>query len=82
LEYRLDYNFAIRKLNDAMDVGFDGSPGTTESLWTRSRGNSVQGDVGVKVNTGGIMDAFINYDLDASRGYHSHNGSLGLGFEF
>jgi outer membrane autotransporter protein len=81
-ELRLGYNFAVDKLDNAMRVGFVGSPQTFEITGTRSRGNSFQAGVGLKVNTGGVVDAFVNYDLDASKDYISHSASLGLGFEF
>jgi outer membrane autotransporter protein len=81
-ELRLGYNFAVDKLDNAMNVGFVGSPETYEITGTRSRSNSFQAGLGLKVNTGGVVDAFVNYDLDTSKDYLSHSASLGLGFEF
>jgi outer membrane autotransporter protein len=81
-EFRLGYNFAVDRLDNAMKVGFVGSNETFELTGTRSRGNSFQGGVGLKINTGGVLDAYVNYDLDASKNYLSHNASLGFGFEF
>jgi outer membrane autotransporter protein len=81
-EFRLGYNFAVKKPDNAMDVTIIGSPRTYKIHGTRARGNSFQAGAGLKVNTGGIVDFFINYDLDVSDGYYSHNASLGLGFEF
>jgi outer membrane autotransporter protein len=81
-ELRLGYNFAVDKLDNAMKVGFVGSAETYEITGTRSRGNSFQAGLGLKVNTGGVLDAFVNYDLDTSKDYLSHSASIGLGFEF
>jgi outer membrane autotransporter protein len=81
-ELRLGYTFAVRKLDNAMEVGFVGAPGTAKIVGTRARGDSLQAGVSLKINTGGVVDFFVNYDLDASNGYHSHNASLGMGFEF
>jgi outer membrane autotransporter protein len=81
-ELRLGYNFAVQKLDNAMEVGFVGSNETVKIVGTRSRGNSFQAGVGVKVNSGGIVDGFLNYDIDASHSYFSSNASIGVGFEF
>jgi hypothetical protein len=78
----LGYNFAVKKLDNAMDYSIVGYDEKSEATGTRSRGNSFQAGVGLKINTGGIVDAFVNYDLDVAQGYRSHNASLGLGFEF
>jgi hypothetical protein len=81
-EFRLGYNFAVDKLDNAMNVGFVGSTETYELNGTRPRGDSFQGGVGLKLNTGGVLDAYVNYDLEASKNYVSHNASLGFGFDF
>jgi uncharacterized protein with beta-barrel porin domain len=81
-ELRLGYNFAVKKLDNAMEVGFVGAADTARVVGPRARGNSFQAGVGLKVNTGGVVDFFVNYDLDVSNHYRSHNASLGLGFEF
>jgi outer membrane autotransporter protein len=81
-EFRLGYNFAVKKLDNEMRVGFVGSDDTARIIGTRARGNSFQAGVGLKINTGGVLDAFVNYDLDAAHRYVSHNASIGIGFEF
>jgi hypothetical protein len=81
-ELRLGYNFAVKKLNNSMNVGFVGSKQTFKINGTRSRGNSFQAGFSLKINTGGRLDAFINYDLDLSKHFRSHTASVGLGFKF
>ncbi|MDR0622709.1 MAG: autotransporter domain-containing protein [Deltaproteobacteria bacterium] len=81
-EFRLGYTFAVKRLDNAMDVGFIGATETAKILGTRSRGHSFQGGVGLKLNTGSGLDIFANYDVDAAKGFYSHNLSAGLGVEF
>jgi outer membrane autotransporter protein len=81
-ELRAGYNFAVEKLDNAMSAGFAGSAESYEITGTRPRGNSFQAGAGLKVNTGGSLDVFVNYDLDAAKNYLGHSASLGLGFEF
>ncbi|MDR2387983.1 MAG: autotransporter domain-containing protein [Deltaproteobacteria bacterium] len=81
-ELRLGYNFAVEKPDNTMEVGFFGYGETFKIHGTRPRGNSFQAGLGLKINTGRIVDIFVNYDLDVSRNYTSHTASVGLGFEF
>jgi outer membrane autotransporter protein len=80
-ELRLGYTFAAKKPDNEMTASFSGVD-EYQITGTRSRGNSFQAGVGLKINTGGAVDAFINYDLDISQGYRSHNASLVIGFVF
>jgi outer membrane autotransporter protein len=81
-ELRLGYSFAVKRPDNSLDVGFVGATDTAKIVGTRARDDSFQAGVGLKINTGSTLDVFANYDLETSRGYHSHNASLGLGFEF
>jgi outer membrane autotransporter protein len=86
-EFRLGYAIVADKPDNLMNVGHINhnnvyEPGTYPVLGIRSRRNTFQAGAGVKVNTGGALDFFVNYDLDAASGYKSHNASIGLGFEF
>jgi outer membrane autotransporter protein len=82
-ELRLGYTLATKKADNAIVVNnFGNESGSSKIYGTRARGNSGQVGVGLKVDTGGVVDFFVNYDLDVAKGYHSHNASLGLGFEF
>jgi outer membrane autotransporter protein len=81
-ELRLGYTFAAKKPDYAMNVGFVGSDDTARIVGARAYGNSFQAGTGVKVNTGGPFDAFVNYDLDVTDGYRTHKASAGVGVEF
>jgi outer membrane autotransporter protein len=81
-ELRLGYNFAVKKLDNSMNVGFVGSNRTFKINGTRPRGNSFQAGFGLKVSAGGKLEAFVNYDLEVSKRYRSHAASVGLGFTF
>ncbi|MDR1050199.1 MAG: autotransporter outer membrane beta-barrel domain-containing protein, partial [Deltaproteobacteria bacterium] len=81
-ELRLGYTFTVKKPDNVLNVGFVGAPQTWRIQGVKPRSGSFQIGAGVKVNTGGLVDIFANYDLDASSGYKAHNASLGIGFEF
>jgi outer membrane autotransporter protein len=81
-ELRLGYTFAAKKGENFTEVGFVGSNQTYRMVGARNRNGSGQFGLGLKVDTGGVVDCFVNYDLDFAEGYHSHNASLGIGFEF
>jgi outer membrane autotransporter protein len=81
-ELRLGYNFAVDKLDNSMEVGFVGSPVTWEVVGTKSLGHAFQAGLGLKIDTGGLLEAFINYDIDVSNNYVGHNAFFGLGFSF
>jgi hypothetical protein len=65
-------------------LGYQSRPETLDHriVGPRARGNSLQAGVGLKVNTGGVVDYFVNYDLYVTNHYRSLNASLGLGFVF
>ncbi|MDR1109283.1 MAG: autotransporter outer membrane beta-barrel domain-containing protein [Deltaproteobacteria bacterium] len=81
-ELRLGWTLAAKRPDNDLNVGFVGSSRTARIVGVRPGSSSFQAGAGLKVNTGGLLDVFLNYDLDAARGFHSHNGSVGLGFEF
>jgi outer membrane autotransporter protein len=81
-ELRLGYTFVAKRPDNLMNIGFVGSSDTAEIHGVRSKRGSAQVGAGIKINTGGVVDFFANYDLDAGSGYRSHNASIGLGLEF
>ncbi|MDR1110235.1 MAG: autotransporter domain-containing protein [Deltaproteobacteria bacterium] len=81
-ELRLGWTFAAKRPDNELNVGFVGSTQTARIVGLKPHANSLQAGAGLKVNTGGALDVFLNYDLDAAKDYRGHNGSLGVGFEF
>ncbi|MDR1487739.1 MAG: autotransporter outer membrane beta-barrel domain-containing protein, partial [Deltaproteobacteria bacterium] len=80
-ELRLGYTIVADKLSNHLNTGF-GTSDTYPDQRPRSIRNTFQVGAGIKINTGGPVDFFANYDLDVASGYKSHNASLGLGIEF
>jgi outer membrane autotransporter protein len=82
-ELRLGYTLTARKPDRIMRVGFIGAPGQTARIvGIRPSASSYQVGAGFKLNTGSMIDVFLNYDLDAAKSFRNHNASLGLGFDF
>jgi outer membrane autotransporter protein len=81
-ELRLGYTIVAKKPDNVMNVGFVGSSDTAQIHGVKSKRNTAQVGAGLKFNTGRTIDFFVNYDLDATSGYQSHNASIGLGLEY
>jgi uncharacterized protein with beta-barrel porin domain len=63
-----------------------GSIESGDYRWTvggiKPASGSLQVGAGVKFEISDQFDVFVNYDLDAARGFVSHNAGLGIGFNF
>jgi outer membrane autotransporter protein len=81
-ELRLGATFTAKRPDNDLSVGFVGSGLRARIVGVRAPSTTFQAGAGVKINTGGPLDVFVNYDLDAGRGFTSHNASIGLGVEF
>jgi outer membrane autotransporter protein len=81
-ELRLGWTYTASKPDHLIDPAFVGANNSKRIAGIKARTNTFQAGAGIKINTGGVVDIFANYDLDAGDGYKNHNGSLGLGFEF
>ncbi|MDR0356674.1 MAG: autotransporter domain-containing protein [Deltaproteobacteria bacterium] len=81
-ELRLGWTYAAKKPDHFAEASFAGVANSRRIGGIEARSHTFQAGTGVKVNTGGLLDVFVNYDLDAGSGYKNHNISAGLGFVF
>jgi hypothetical protein len=81
-ELRLGWTFVAKKPENTMSYGFVGSNFSAINEGIKPKTNLFQVGAGLKVNAGSYLDVFFNYDLEAAKGFRSHNASAGLGFEF
>ena len=81
-ELRLGYTIAAKKAHNDLTVGFVGSGDSTTIVGSRTQKNTFNAGFGLKIDTGGLLDVFVNYDFEAASKYQSHQASLGVGFEF
>jgi hypothetical protein len=63
-------------------VGFVGSDLRTTFFGLKPPKGNLQAGTGIKVELNDTVDVFVDYDLEASRGYTPHNAALGLGLNF
>jgi outer membrane autotransporter protein len=80
-ELRLGWTYAAKTTDNSLTMGFVGSSESTEIFGVKPGRSTFQAGTGVKVKSDNI-DLFVNYDLDASRGYQNHSASIGFGFDF
>ncbi|MDR1577063.1 MAG: autotransporter outer membrane beta-barrel domain-containing protein [Deltaproteobacteria bacterium] len=82
-EIRLGGTWAAKKPDNKLTVRqVNGDPDRWTVTGVKPASESFQAGVGVKVEINDFWDAFVNYELDAARGYLSHNAALGVGFNF
>ncbi|MDR2301750.1 MAG: autotransporter domain-containing protein [Deltaproteobacteria bacterium] len=81
-ELRLGYAYAAIRPNNVSKVGFVGYEGQTLLRGIQHQRNSFQAGLGLKVQTQGLLDYSINYDLNAAKGFTDHRGSMAIGFNF
>jgi uncharacterized protein with beta-barrel porin domain len=82
-EVRLGYTFVAKRPEYGLRVGFVGDNSLSVPIHgVKSSRNTFQAGAGVKINTGSVVDAYVNYDFQGASHFKSHNVSVGLGFEF
>jgi outer membrane autotransporter protein len=84
-EARLGWTFAAKRPDSELTVGLN-LPGLSGYRATvpgiKAPRGSLQAGAGVKIEVTDMVDVFVNYDLDAARGFVSHNAALGIGVNF
>ncbi|MDR1607832.1 MAG: autotransporter domain-containing protein [Deltaproteobacteria bacterium] len=86
-EFRAGYTFVAQKPGRSLRDGLINSNGWQHNRRMNPEGikparGSAQVGVGLKYDISDRVDIFVNYDLDASSKFISHNAALGLGFNF
>ena len=81
-ELRLGATFTAKRPHSDLTASVVGANGSYRLVGVRNPTTTYQAGLGVKIATGGPVDFFLNYDLDAGRDFTSHNGSFGIGIEF
>jgi outer membrane autotransporter protein len=81
-ELRLGATFTPKRHDSVLRVGFAGSNLSAEIVGVRPGSTTFNAGLGVKISTASMFDAYLNYDLDASSGFTSHNVSVGIGIDF
>jgi outer membrane autotransporter protein len=82
-EIRLGGTWVAQKPDNKLSVGLvNRGPDRWTVTGIKPASGSFQAGAGVKVEINDYWDVFVNYELDAARGYVSHNAALGVGFSF
>jgi uncharacterized protein with beta-barrel porin domain len=81
-ELRLGATFTAKKPDNAMTVGFSSSDLRNEIAGVRPHSATFNAGLGLKISTGSLFDAYVNYDFDAASGFTSHNLSVGVGIDY
>jgi hypothetical protein len=81
-EFRVGWTFVAQRPDNQITVGLVGSGLRTNIYGIKPPRGSLQLGAGAKFELSEMVDFFVNYDLDAARGFINHNAALGLGFNF
>ena len=82
-EVRLGATFMAKRLDNDLTASLAGATNASYRLvGVKSPRTTYQAGLGFKFTNRSSIDFFINYDLDAGQDFTSHNGSVGLGYEF
>ncbi|MDR1577443.1 MAG: autotransporter domain-containing protein, partial [Deltaproteobacteria bacterium] len=82
-EIRLGGTWALHKPDHHLSVGrVNGGPNRWTITGIKPASGSFQAGAGAKVEINDFWDVFVNYELDAARGYVNHKAALGVGFDF
>ncbi|MDR3154703.1 MAG: autotransporter domain-containing protein, partial [Deltaproteobacteria bacterium] len=81
-EFRVGYTFVADRPDNVLNVGFVGTGLYATYQGIRPARGSFQVGAGLKVDTGGPVDIFVNYDLNVASGFTDHKASAGIGFQF
>ncbi|MDR1577442.1 MAG: autotransporter outer membrane beta-barrel domain-containing protein, partial [Deltaproteobacteria bacterium] len=82
-EIRLGWTLVALKPDNKLSVGLvNGGPTRWTVSGIKPASGSFQGGAGVKIEISDFWDVFVNYELEAAKGYMNNNAALGVGFNF
>jgi outer membrane autotransporter protein len=81
-ELRLGVTLVARKPDNSLNVGFQGYNGSFKVYGIKPKSNFFQGGLGLRIDTLGKVNFFLNYDVNAASKFLDQRISAGLGVDF